>query len=245
MSHYADTYIMRNQKQILALIPARGGSKRLPGKNTRLLAGKPLLAYSINAAQQSGIMNRIIVSTDSAHIATHATQAGAEVFKRPQLLAQDTSRSIDTVLQVLNTLETQEHWIPDIVIIQQPTSPLVTATDLKNGIALFTQDKCDYVVSVTASNPYWSFTTHPFIKPVMGWNTVINVRKQDLPPTYALNGAFYISTPATLQKNERFLNHKTLPLIMPQERSIDIDTATDFAFAEFLIGWKNESNTYR
>jgi len=134
-------------KVILAIIPARGGSKRLPKKNVRILRGKPLIFYTIDTANKSKYLDRVIVSTDDKKIAEISAKYGAEVIERPKKLARDDSPIIDAIFHVLNKIEA------DIVVLLQPTSPLRTAKDIDEAINLFIDNKCDSVISCSVDGP--------------------------------------------------------------------------------------------
>ena len=144
---------------ILAIIPARGGSKGIPRKNIKLLAGKPLIAYSIEAAIKSEFVNRVIVSTDDDEIEQISIKYGAEVIIRPKKLAEDDSPTIDGIIHALNILE-KTGYLPDIVVLLQPTSPLRTQDDVDNAIIYYlkNKDKYDSLISICEfdHSPYWS-----------------------------------------------------------------------------------------
>ena len=226
---------MKESKKILAIIPARGGSKGIPRKNIRVLAGKPLIAYSIEAALKSKYINKVVVSTDDKEIAEVAKKYGAEVIKRPKELARDESPTIDAIFHVLDSLK-DENYIPDMIILLQPTSPLRSIDDIDNAIGLFLNNDCEAVVGVREDiHLYWSFKIErSYLKPVFD-KKYLKMGRQELPKLYLPNGAIFISTPTILRKYNGFYCNKTLPYIMPVERSIDIDDEKDFIFAEILI----------
>jgi len=223
--------------KILAIIPARGGSKGLPGKNTKKINGKPLIEYTIEAAIASKLINRIIVSTDDQEIAEVAIKAGAEVpYLRPEYLARDDSKVIDTCLYVLAKLK-EEDYIPDAVILLQPTSPLRTSIHIKEAVEVFLEKKADSVISVCDSNYSPSLLTkidsNGILIPVLDSYDIFNNR-QALEKVYKLNGAIYIIKTSLLIKNKSFFGKRTYPYIMPVEASIDIDTYFDFNLAAML-----------
>lgn len=223
-------------KKILSIIPARGGSKGVPRKNIRYLAGKPLIAYSIEAALKSRYIDRTVVSTEDNEIAEIAKKYGAEVIERPVNLAKDETPTIDFVIHILEILE-ESSYVPDIVVLLQPTSPLRTSYDIDKAIELFVNSDCDSLVSVCELEhpPYWSLKVeNGYLKPVFG-EEYLKKRRQELQITYMPNGAIFISTPENLYKYRTFYTPKTINYIMPQERSIDIDEEFDFLLAEFLI----------
>jgi CMP-N,N'-diacetyllegionaminic acid synthase len=217
----------------LALIPARGGSKGIPRKNIRLLAGKPLVAWSIQAALACPEIERVVVSTDDAEIAEISRRWGAEVpFMRPAELAQDDSPSMDTVLHALRQLPQFE-----AVVLLQPTSPLRTKADIQGCLAMAATEQARCVVSISepASSPYWMFTLEPngSLSKLISAPEV--TRRQDLSPAYAINGALYYAQTEWLRANKNFLTAETLGYVMPPEKSLDIDTPLDWKIAELLL----------
>lgn len=153
--------------EVLAIIPARGGSKGLPRKNIRPLNGKPLIAYTIEESKKSEYINRIVVSTEDKEIAEVSNKYGAKIIKRPLELAKDNTPTIDVVLHTLDDLKNNE---PDIIVLLQPTSPLRTSQDIDNAIKSFIEQDCDSVVSVCEieHSPYWSFEieNNNYLKPI-------------------------------------------------------------------------------
>ncbi len=222
------------EKNILAIIPARGGSKRLPGKNIKQLAGKPLIAYTIEAALNSKLINKVVVSTDCEDISETSKQFGAEVIKRPENLAKDTSPTIDAIKHTIQQLA-HSNYHPDIVLLLQPTSPLRTTEDINNALNQFLNNHTESLISVSESNPYWTLKQeNNKTIPTFDWQK-FKLRKQDLPKSFSPNGAIYISTPENIEKNNGFYTENLAIYEMPQERSIDIDEQSDFNYAEFLI----------
>ncbi len=223
---------------ILAVIPARGGSKGLPGKNIRLLAGKPLLAWTIEAARASGVIDEIVVSTDSPEIAAVATACGcAPPFWRPEELAGDTSPTMAALWHALDWYAQQQDRRFDLVLLLQPTSPLRQAADILAALELLRQAGVSSVVSVCPvdHHPLWSNTLPPdhslehFLRP-----EALRPR-QELPPSYRLNGAIYLARTDWLRERGSFLGPGAYALVMPRQRSVDIDDATDFLLAEILL----------
>lgn len=223
---------------ILGLIPARGGSKRLPRKNVQMLAGKPLLAWTVDAARAARHLDRVILSTDDEEIAAIGRQHDAEVpFMRPAELASDTASSLDVVLHALRTLQDRgEHY--DYVVILQPTSPLRTAADIDAAIELLLETRGDAVISVCETDhpPEWSNTLPPdrsmrqFYRP-----GIRDTRSQDLPKSYRLNGAIYIYDCARLLRTGSLqMDDSCYAYVMPRERSVDIDSEIDFEIAQLF-----------
>ncbi len=224
--------------KILSIIPARGGCKSIPGKNIRMICGKPMIAYSIEASLKCGKIDRTIVSTDSEEIAAISKKFGAQTIKRLDELATDDSQIIDAVKHVLQELKEKENYEPDAVMLLQPVAPLRTAEDLDKAIGLFEKNKGKTVVSVAEAGktPYISLTIeNGLIKPLFGWDIFINKRRQDLQKAFFVNGAIYLNTVENLLKHNNFFGKTTIPYIMPIEKSIDIDEEIDFKIAELLM----------
>lgn len=221
----------------LGIIPARGGSKGIPKKNIKILAGKPLIEYTLDAAKQSKFLNKIVVSTDDREIASIAEKNGVDVIMRPSAIATDESPIIDTITHALMALKEKDGFSPDIVVLLQPTSPLRNTDDIDGSIQQFSEGNYDSLISVceTEHSPFWCFTIEDRKLKRLFSKEYSAARRQDLPLTYRPNGAIYISTPVSLKKYPNFLTENTIPYIMPSNRSIDIDAPFDFVLAEFLI----------
>lgn len=223
---------------VIAIIPARGGSKGLPRKNILKLGGKPLIAWTIHAALESGTVDRVVVSTDDEEIAEVSQREGAEVpFLRPAHLATETAKSVDVMR---NMLEAFPHH--ETAILLQPTSPFRTGRDIDKAIDLFKGHKTRSCTSVYTAeeSPYLMFYTgddHRLTR-VLGSDVAKNLRRQDLSSVVLLNGAIYIVDVPTFLKDNSFIHADTVGYLMPRERSIDIDTEEDFAdAAETLKNW--------
>ncbi len=224
--------------RILALITARGGSKRLPGKNIRPLGGKPLIVWSIDVAKNIPEICDILVSTDDPAIAAVCKEAGASVpWLRQVELATDTASSVDTALHALDWYETEKGAVDGILLLQ-PTSPFRTQATVRQGIELFGHHGYQSVlgVSPTHEHPMWTLKMEgdhlvPFMQE-HGFGS----RSQDLPPAYIVNGSFYLISPTELRECRTFVGSKTIPLLIesPKE-AIDIDTEYDWQLAEFYI----------
>lgn len=229
---------MKIVEKIIAIIPARGGSKGISRKNVKNLINKPLLSYTIEEALKSKFIKRVFVSTDDNEIAKFAREAKAEVIKRPTELAKDNSHRRDAIKHVLNTLQNEMNYFPELIVFLQPTSPLRTVEDIENAITLYLEKDCDSVISVCESThtPYWSLSVkNEFIVPLFGWDFLLNKMRQNLPKTYFLNGAIYITSVKDFLKNNSLFNKRSLPYLMPFERSVDIDNEFDFSLAEYLM----------
>lgn len=226
-------------KQVLAVILARGGSKALPGKNIATMAGKPLIAWTIEAALDSESVTRTIVSTDDGDIAETAKLYGAEVpFLRPPDLAEDGTPAALPVLQAVSGLDEKESYRPDLVVTLQPTSPLRGADDIDAAVALLIERGAEAVVSVAAvqQHPLWMKTidARGWVHDFVGQAKPVGAR-QELPPVYAPNGAIYIAPRNVLLSTGGWDTQRTAAYIMPFVRSIDINTAQDFAIAELFL----------
>ncbi|NQV77510.1 MAG: acylneuraminate cytidylyltransferase family protein [Lutibacter sp.] len=234
---------MINGKKVLAYIPARSGSKGIPHKNIKLIAGLPLISYSIKAAQQSQFVDRIIVSTDSEEYAKLCKQYGAEVpFLRPQELATDDADETDVIHHLLNWLELHDSEKFDIIIKLQPTSPLRTYKDIDNAIILFKGKVADSIISVSEANvnPLW-MNTLPDDDHMMNFIKEKDAKnRQELKKYYQLNGAVYVSTPGLIIKNNGWIGDNSYAYKMPRERSVDIDEPLDLEFVEFLLKKKGD-----
>ncbi|MEN6554391.1 MAG: acylneuraminate cytidylyltransferase family protein [Methanobacterium sp.] len=230
---------------IVAFIPARGGSKGIPKKNIRKLGGKPLIAWTIEQALKCKCLNKIIVSTDDHQISEISKQHGAEVpFLRPKEIAGDASPTIDAVIHAIDFMENQ-NYTPEIVILLQPTSPLRSFQDIETALKIFIKHQkiCNSVVSVSKydHSPYWSLKMEKgYLKPNFG-EEYFKMRRQDIPHLYMPNGSIYISSTNDLRKFKGFFGDKILPYEMPKERSVDIDTMIDFKLAELILGELNET----
>ena len=229
---------MHKDKRILAVIPARGGSKGLPGKNIRDLAGKPLIAWSIDAARQSKYVDEVIVSTDCAETARIAKACGGNVpFIRPSALATDEAKGIDVIAHALDWRNETSPQI-DLVLVLQPTSPLRTHQDIDQAIELLFKKEARSMVSVcpVEHHPWWmnvlpeNHSMKDFLRPEL-----INTNRQQLPPYYRLNGAIYLADISFLKQTRSFIADGTFAYLMPPENSIDIDTLLDFRLAELLL----------
>lgn len=220
----------------IAVIPARGGSKRIQKKNIKQLAGKPLITYTIEAALHSTSINRTFVSTDDEDVQNIVKPYSVEIIERPQELAADETPTIDVVFHVLQVLEAED-YLPKTIVLLQPTSPLRTSQDIDSALELFLRRECEAVMSVCRvfRSPYWSFRIcEDYLKPLFD-EKYLKMRRQDLPELYMPNGALYVSTPYNLRKYGSFCCPQTVPYIMPPERSVDIDDEMDFLLAEVLI----------
>lgn len=224
--------------KILALIPARGGSKRVPDKNIRPLGEKPLITWSINIAKDVPDICDILVSTDSLKIADIARNSGAIIpWLRPANLATDTASSVDVAVHALDWYESEKGAVDGLLLLQ-PTSPFRSRETVVRGINLFRQHSYRSVIGISPAtcHPMWCFkveglTMKPFIA-----NGGLHLRSQELPPAYVVNGAFYLITPNNLRRDLSFYSENTTPLIMNNpEECVDIDTEWDWKIAEAVL----------
>ncbi len=230
--------------EIVATICARGGSKSLPGKNIRLLCGKPLIVYTIEVARSCQLINRIIVSTDAPQIAEIAKANGAEVpFLRPKELARDDTPKLPVVKHAIQYLASQENYYPDIVVDLDPTSPLRTAQDIEACIRLVSDEGADNVITVTKArkNPYFNMVEiiDGKVKLVKQLARAVT-RRQDAPEVYEMNASIYVWKRETLLNNEAVFLPGTKTYIMP-DWAIDIDSETGFQFVDFILTKKGMS----
>jgi len=233
---------MYKNRSILAIIPARDGSKGLPGKNIRNLLGKPLIAWTIGQAKASKYIDKVVVSTDSRKIARVARKYKADIpFLRPKRLSTSRSKMIDVLTHALNFFKNRDSDF-DLVILLQPTSPLRGHNDIDEAIRLFFRRRAKAVVSVCENEhpALWSNTLNAGGRMDNFKGTVISSKnRQEFPVYHRLNGAIYIAHVDYLLKNKGFLGKETYAYIMPSSRSVDIDDAVSFDFARFLMNRAN------
>lgn len=228
------------KEKFIAIIPARGGSKRLPNKNILKLGGKPLISWTIEAAKECKLIQEIVVSTDSIEIQNLAIDLAINApFLRSDFLSNDTASSFDVVEHCLEYYKRNQNREFEYLILLQPTSPLRTSEDIKKAINLLEDKKAYGIISIceTEHSPLWtntiddSLSLNNFLR-----DEVKNTRSQDLPTFYRLNGAIYICKVSEFLKQKTFfLNENIFGYIMDKETSIDIDTKLDFVVADFLI----------
>ncbi len=223
---------MYKEHRVLAVIPARGGSKGVSRKNVRLLAGKPLIVWTIEQAAQSRYIDTVLVSSEDEEICQVARQSGAEIpFVRPMELATDTAAGVDVLCHAVENSGGDY----DYVVLLQPTSPLRESSDIDEAIECCVSGAAKSVVSVAqvTKSPYWMYQMEeggeltPFVEHVTS-------NRQELPQSYALNGAVYVLGVPRLLAKRKILDEQTLGYVMPAERSYDIDTETDFLICDFL-----------
>jgi len=225
-------------KEILAIIPARGGSKGVPRKNVRELNGKPLIGYTIEAAKKSNRISRVVVTTEDIEIATVSREYKAEVpYLRPDELSQDNSPTMECVLHMLNYLEKTEGYVSDYVLLLQCTSPLRNHSHIDEAIDKLLNSDYDSIVSVCEAevNPYWANVFEgDKLKYFIEEGRKIT-RRQELPNVYRMNGAIYLIKTEVLKKQKTFEPEEVMGYIMDSYSSVDIDTEMDFKIAEAII----------
>ena len=231
--------ISSSHQLCLAVIPARSGSKGIPRKNLAKVAGKPLVAWTIETALACPLLDRVIISTDDSEIADVACCYGAEApFLRPSELAQEDTPGIEPILHAVHWLDEHEGYRPDYVMVLQPTSPLRTAEDIKTAVQLAQERQADGVVSVCPAHqhPYWMkrITEDGRLADFLSLDHAYTQR-QELPPIYALNGAIYLTRREVLLERRTFYTDRTYGYIMPLERSLDIDTPWDLHLADLIL----------
>lgn len=222
---------------ILAIVPARAGSKRLPGKNTLKLQGKPLICWTLEAAQESQVIDLLVVSSDDEEVLAHADRLGARSLRRPASLAQDTSTTYDVLVHTLESLA-REGLRPARIMLLQPTSPLRDADDIKAAVSRMNETQAKSVVSVCPCehSPLWANTLGAqgqmdgFLSPAL-----LNQRSQELPSYYRLNGAVYIADTQRFIEQKGFFMSDSMAYIMPTEKSVDIDTIIDFKLCQIIL----------
>jgi CMP-N,N'-diacetyllegionaminic acid synthase len=225
---------------VLAIVPARAGSKGIVDKNLTDLCGRPLIGYTIDAARAASCITRTIVSTDSPAIAEVARGCGAEVpFMRPAELAGDATPMMPVVLHAIDWLATHDGFAPDVIALLQPTSPLRTAADIDAAVGmLLDDDGADAVVSVIEAR------THPALTRIVDGNgrlqpflpgVPVPVRRQGVEGVYELNGAIYAARTGVLRTKQTWHTDRTLAYVMPADRSVDVDEPLDMTTAAALL----------
>lgn len=227
---------------ILAFIPARGGSKRVPNKNIRLLGGKPLLAYTIEAAKKSTHITRTIVSTDSEEIAAVARECGADVpFMRPSEIAGSDSTEMQFFEHALDWLSKNENYEPDLIVLLYPTSPFRKSESIDRAVEkILGHPEADSLRSVTpcSEHPYKMWVAEgEYLKPFVKGQApnIHTLSYQLLPAVYIQNASIYITKPSTIREKKSPTGDIIIPFIMDAAESVDINNPIDFQFAEMLI----------
>jgi CMP-N-acetylneuraminic acid synthetase len=229
---------------IVCVIPARGGSKGLPGKNIKMFCGKPLIAYTIEQARQSKYIDRIIVSTEDEKIAQISLEYGAEVrFIRPMEIAGGSSSTVDVLLHAINWLEDVDRYAFDILLLLHTTTPLRSVEDINKSISLMVEENADNVFSVAEAhrNPYFNMVEinkNGYAALVKQGNFTT---RQAAPLIYDMNSSIYVWWKELLKEKKKVFLDKTKIYVMPKERSIDIDDNIDFKIAEIMMEERNKN----
>ncbi len=224
---------------VVALITARAGSKGIVGKNMIPVCGKPLVQWTMEAALLSESLDRVILSTDDDSVADLGRQLGVEVpFERPSALAQDDSSHVDVVLHALEFIEKETGQMPDWFLLLQPTSPLRTSEDINAAVALIAEEAVDAIIGVEQArqHPALCFKRNDdgfldtfFESGLKYW------RRQDLPEALVVNGAIYVIRVERFLETKKFVPERSVPYLMPEERSVDIDRKMDLVLVEHLL----------
>ena len=236
---------MHNLGKVLAVIPARGGSKEVPRKNIREIAGKPLIAFTIETANKARhLFYRIIVSTDDDEMASVSKEYGAEVpFIRPKELSGDEVPMIPVLQHAVNFVEKEDNTIIDWILLLQPTDPLRELSDIENGIKLAMEDDCDSVISVERV-----FVHHPILMKKIQNNRILpfileekegTPRQKYDPPAYMRNGSIYLTKRRALMEMNSIWGKEVKPMIMKEGSRISIDSINDLRLAEMMLKDKN------
>ena len=226
------------KKELMAIIPARGGSKTISRKNVKELNGTPLIGYTIRAAIENDNITRVVVSTDDNEIADIAIGFGVEVLMRSSVLAQDNSQMVEVILHCLDNYASKENYCPDRLILLQPTSPLRRSDHIDSAINVLEHQICDAVISVCepSHHPLKSFKSdeHGFLIGIIDSEFSFTPRQQ-VPRAFMPNGAIHLIENKVFKKYKSFLPPRTLPFIMSRKESIDIDDIDDLDYASFLL----------
>jgi CMP-N-acetylneuraminic acid synthetase len=224
--------------KIMGLITARGGSKGVPRKNLVPLGGRPLISYTIDAALESGLVDRLLVTTDDAEIAEVSRKLGAETpFVRPPRLSGDWDPTYPVVVHAVEWMAEHEDYVPDYIMVLQPTSPLRSSKDIQKAVAIALENDADGVISVyePKQHPFWMFElTEDGRFPDFDPRTRELTRRQSLKPQYMLNGAIYLVKREVILRQDHFYTDRTHALVMPLRRSMDIDSLADVRIAELI-----------
>ena len=238
---------MSPQGKVLAIVPARGGSKGLPGKNLRLLDGRPLVAWPVSAALGAASVDRVIISTDDVAIAEAARTAGADVpFIRPAYLASDTASSMDVILHALDTLAAQGHEY-EYVILLEPTSPLTESSDVEDALSRLraagaAADAIVGICRVESTHPEYDVRRDPngLISPYAAPDFKSLRRRQDIEDLYFLEGSLYISRVEAFRQYKTFYHERTLGYQVTRWKSIEVDDIFDFIMVEAVVRQREE-----
>lgn len=233
-------------KTVYSIIPARGGSKGLPGKNVRNLAGKPLIAHTISASLGCDRISRSFVSTDDPEIKKVSIEWGAEVIDRPAEFATDLSRTHDALRHALLEFE-KDGGLPEYFVLLQPTSPLRTSKDIQSCLDNLIGSGAKSAISVykVDHNPYKDYIVKDDLLEPLFDEQSLEMRRQALPDVYRPNGAMYVMKSREFLDKGVFFSRPCMPFVMDLEISIDIDSLLDFSQAELILQSRNEKKSDR
>lgn len=225
---------MNSRKEVLSIIPARGGSKRLPKKNIHPFLGKPLIAHTICQSLSANCVSRTVVTTDDDEIANVVTDYGAEVIHRPSEISTDTATSESALLHAIDYLEKTEGYIPDIIVFMQCTSPIRTARDIESAVTVLNSERADSVVSVV---PWHLLTWIMDDEGAKSYNFDYNVRKryQETQKEYMENGSLFVFKPWILRQNGNRLGGKIALYEMHPLSCFETDTEDTFSICEMIM----------
>lgn len=238
---------MNDSNRVLAIIPARSGSKGLPGKNLRHLDGRPLVTWPISAALGSSVVDRVIISTDDEKIAEVARMAGAEVpFMRPSSLSGDNASSMDVVMHALDAMAAQGD-VFDYVVLLEPTSPLTESSDIEKALSrlMSAGNLADAIVGISrveATHPEYDVRVDSkgILSPYMALDFSSLRRRQDIEPLYFLEGSLYISRVSAFKQHKTFYHNRTIGYEVPRWKSIEVDDLFDFIMVEAVLKYRDE-----
>lgn len=219
---------------VLALIPARGGSKGIPRKNLQPLAGKPLVLHTVEQALQASLVTQTVVSTDDEAIAAVCQAAGARIVRRPPEISGDTASSESALVHALEALSSEGVELPDLVLFLQCTSPLRYSSDIDNAIRTLQEQKADSLLSVSPSHQFLWEETEEEVRSI-NYDFRNRPRRQDMKPQYAENGSIYLFRPKGLLETGNRLSGKVVLYKMDDQSSIDIDSPLDLLLAEAIL----------
>lgn len=226
---------------MIAIVPARCGSKGLPGKNVKDLLGKPMIAYTIEEALRSKYITEVIISTDCKEIEQVAVRYGAKSpFLRPEYLAGDTAKAIDNYMYTIDKLNSEFDYDIEDFLVLQPTSPLRTVEDIDGAIELFRQKDAQSVISYTEE--HHPIEWHKYITKDGKFENIFEeklLNRQEIKKSYYPNGAVFVFK-YELIKQKKYYSDESYAYIMPRFRSVDVDTIEDFKYIEFLMRENNE-----
>ena len=225
-------------EKLIAVIPARGGSRRLPGKNLTQVNGRPLLAHTIHQARNSQWIDTVYVSTDNDEVASVARENGAEVIARPAVLADDRSSSEEAVLHAMDNIEAANGVLPPAIVMLQCTSPVRESDDIDNAIKQFFADDADSLLSACATKEFiWRYKGDCGVP--LNYEIGNRPRSQDLEPQYQENGSIYISRTELLRKTRNRLGGKIVIYEMGFWARFEIDDSDDLALIEWIMQRQN------